>query len=234
MFEVFFRLLFFVDMHRIVFYQNNALPPICLSVSKKVFCVRLKINQTYSFLVNFFNTSYDLFLLTSQIMNLLKFLTVVSFTSMTSLSFAQSVNVLPSLKLMAEPELRQESGVVPFQEDTQVRKALQHQVIRHERELQNVTVDNHVIANYEYQPKVVPDMGSLSPFLQQYVMSIANGLQSSDPTQGLYIMLQSVGIDRNNINDYRSGALAIKEINIEPNLLNSQQQPQLMQPPRFK
>ena len=135
---------------------------------------------------------------------------------------------------MAEPELRQESGVVPFQEDTQVRKALQHQVIRHERELQNVTVDNHVIANYEYQPKVVPDMGSLSPFLQQYVMSIANGLQSSDPTQGLYIMLQSVGIDRNNINDYRSGALAIKEINIEPNLLNSQQQPQLMQPPRFK
>ena len=135
---------------------------------------------------------------------------------------------------MAEPELRQESGVVPFQEDTQVRKALQHQVIRHERELQNVTVDSHVIANYEYQPKVVPDMGSLSPFLQQYVMSIANGLQSSDPTQGLYIMLQSVGIDRNNINDYRSGALAIKEINIEPNLLNSQQQPQLMQPPRFK
>ena len=33
--------------------------------------------------------------------------------------------------------------------------------------------------------------------MQQHVLDIAAGLQSSDPRNGLYIMLQPFGIDRN-------------------------------------
>ena len=45
-----------------------------------------------------------------------------------------------------------------------------------------------------------PDLSSLPPSLQQHVLNIANGLQSSDPRNGLYIMLQPFGIDRNAVN----------------------------------
>ena len=43
----------------------------------------------------------------------------------------------------------------------------------------------------------MPDMSNLSPLMQQHVLDIAAGLQSSDPRNGLYIMLQPFGIDRN-------------------------------------
>jgi hypothetical protein len=42
-----------------------------------------------------------------------------------------------------------------------------------------------------------PDLESLPPLLREHVLNIATGLQSADPTQGLYIMLQPLGMDRN-------------------------------------
>ena len=45
-----------------------------------------------------------------------------------------------------------------------------------------------------------PNLSSLPPALQQHVLNIAYGLQSSDPRNGLYIMLQPFGIDRNAVN----------------------------------
>jgi hypothetical protein len=41
-----------------------------------------------------------------------------------------------------------------------------------------------------------PDLESLPPLLPEHVLNIATGLQSVDPTQGLYIMLQPLGMDR--------------------------------------
>ena len=101
---------------------------------------------------------------------------------------ADDAVTLPTLHVLAEPELRTETGIVPYQNDEKNLRALQHQVIRNSREAQNFMIDSHVVANLEIQ----------SPFLQQYVLSIAQGLQSSDPTQGLYIMLQPFGINRSN------------------------------------
>jgi hypothetical protein len=149
-----------------------------------------------------------------------------------STSIYANDTVLPTLKLMAEPELRQETGVVAYQQDEKKRRALQHQVLRKERDIQNFVVDSQIVMNYDYEPKPpAPDMNSLPPFLQQHVMSIANGLQSSDPTEGLYIMLQPFGINRDNINDIRNGGL---EIHINQNFLNSMQQNQQSKPPRMQ
>ncbi|MFV5499137.1 hypothetical protein VXP99_02240 [Acinetobacter towneri] len=112
---------------------------------------------------------------------------------------ADDAVTLPTLHVLAEPELRTETGIVPYQNDEKNLRALQHQVIRNSREAQNFMIDSHVVANLEIQPlQAQPDLNSLSPFLQQYVLSIAQGLQSSDPTQGLYIMLQPFGINRSN------------------------------------
>ena len=140
--------------------------------------------------------------------------------------------LLPTLHLMAEPELRQETGIVAYQQDEKKRRALQHQVIRKERDIQNFVVDSQIVMNYDYEPKPpAPDMNRLPPFLQHHVMSIAEGLQSSDPTEGLYIMLQPLGINRGNINDIRNGSLEIK---FDPNFLNSVQQNQHSKPPRMR
>ena len=145
-------------------------------------------------------------------MNLLRvsvFAAVLSCTWMTTAQAEQTV--LPTLKLLAEPELRQETGIVPFQEDLNVRKALQHIVMRSQWDAQNFVVNSDVVANINYQPQPAePNLSSLSPLLQSYVMAIADGLRSSDPTQGLYIMLQPYGIDRGNIQAVRQNGLHIQ------------------------
>ena len=43
----------------------------------------------------------------------------------------------------------------------------------------------------------MPDINSLPLALQQHILAIARGLQSTDPREGLYILLQPFGIDRN-------------------------------------
>lgn len=130
-----------------------------------------------------------------------------------SVSYAETA-ALPTLKRMAEPELRQQSGVIPFQEDPEVRQSLEHEIMRKERDIVNYSAADHVIGSYEYQkPAPVPDMSGIPLFLQQHITNIATGLQSSDPTEGLYIMLQPLGINRGNLQEIRNGS---KEINLNP------------------
>ncbi|OTG63285.1 hypothetical protein B9T29_03695 [Acinetobacter sp. ANC 3903] len=134
-------------------------------------------------------------------MNLLKISALVlMFGCIESMmAHADDTVTLPTLQVLAEPELRKETGIVPYQNDEMNRRALQHQIIRNSREAQNFMIDSHVVANLEIQPlQSQPDLTSLPPLLQQHVLNIAQGLQSSDPTQGLYIMLQPFGIDRSN------------------------------------
>ncbi|MGX5700561.1 hypothetical protein ACWKWF_13380 [Acinetobacter kookii] len=134
-------------------------------------------------------------------MNLLKISALPLLLACTGnmLVHADDTVTLPTLQVLAEPELRTETGFVPYQNDEKNLRALQHQVIRNSREAQNFMLDSHVVANLEIQPlQSQPDLNSLPPLLQQHVVNIAQGLQSSDPTQGLYIMLQPFGIDRNN------------------------------------
>ncbi len=134
-------------------------------------------------------------------MNLLKSSALVLMFGCTAsmMAHADDTVTLPTLQVLAEPELRTETGFIPYQNDEKNLRALQHQVIRNSREAQNFMLDSHVVANLEIQPlQSQPDLNSLSPLLQQHVLNIARGLQSSDPTQGLYIMLQPFGIDRSN------------------------------------
>ena len=134
-------------------------------------------------------------------MNLLKISALVLMfgCAESMMAHADDTVTLPTLQVLAEPELRKETGIVPYQNDEMNRRALQHQIIRNSREAQNFMIDSHVVANLEIQPlQSQPDLNSLPPLLQQHVLNIAQGLQSSDPTQGLYIMLQPFGIDRSN------------------------------------
>ena len=105
---------------------------------------------------------------------------------------------MPALTIMAEREMRAETGIVEYQEQVDRRKALQHRVMELERDTQNKGVDATIVSNMDILPAAaMPDMSNLSPLMQQHVLDIAAGLQSSDPRNGLYIMLQPFGIDRN-------------------------------------
>ena len=105
---------------------------------------------------------------------------------------------MPALTIMAEREMRAETGIVEYQEQVDRRKALQHRVMELERDTQNRGVDATIVSNMDILPAAaMPDMSNLSPLMQQHVLDIAAGLQSSDPRNGLYIMLQPFGIDRN-------------------------------------
>ncbi len=69
-----------------------------------------------------------------------------------------------------------------------------------ERDTQNKAVDATIVSNMDILPAAaMPDMSNLSPLMQQHVLDIAPGLQSSDPRNGLYIICaaRSFGIDRN-------------------------------------
>ncbi|WP_257226690.1 MULTISPECIES: hypothetical protein [unclassified Acinetobacter] len=108
---------------------------------------------------------------------------------------------MPALTIMAEREMRAETGIVEYQEQVDRRKALQQRVMQLERDTQNKGVDATIVSNVDVLPATaVPDMSNLSPLMQQHVLDIAAGLQSSDPRNGLYIMLQPFGIDRNATN----------------------------------
>lgn len=156
--------------------------------------------------------------------------TVLSCAWMTTAQAEQTTS-LPTLTLLAEPELRQETGVVPFQEDLKARKALQHIVMRSQWDAQNFVVDSQQVANLNYEPRPpAPDMSQVSPLMQMHVMAIANGLQSADPTEGLFIMLKPLGIDRNNINDIRQNGF---QPNFNPNLNGGLQQPNIQPPKGF-
>ncbi len=136
--------------------------------------------------------------------HLKSFMLIASF-AYCSLSFAandddaeKNVITLPTIQVMAEDELSETTGFIPFQEDTAVRQALQHKIYKNENDIQNTTVNENTGKTINYQPPVAqPDMTNFSPALQQHVLAIAEGLQSNDPTQGVFKMLDPLGIDRN-------------------------------------
>lgn len=108
---------------------------------------------------------------------------------------------LPVLTVLAEPELREEAGVLPYQEETARRKALQHRVMQIEGATSSTVIDPNIVANIDILPVApAPNLSNLPPLLQQHVLDIASGLQSSDPRNGIYIMLQPFGVDRNATN----------------------------------
>lgn len=62
----------------------------------------------------------------------------------------------------------------------------------------------------DYQPVMAqPDLSQLSPFLQQYILAVAGGIQSSDPTNGIFVMLKDLNINRSNVDAYREGTMKV-------------------------
>ena len=102
---------------------------------------------------------------------------------------------LPTFKTMAESELRAETGVIPYQQDENIRKALQHRIVQLQDDAQSFVVDPTITQNIDIlPPAVTADLNSVPPLLREHVLNIAAGLQSSNPTEGLYIMLSRLAL----------------------------------------
>ena len=104
----------------------------------------------------------------------------------------------PGLSPLTESELRAETtSVIQYKEDPQQVRALQHRIMQIQMDTQNFVVDPTIVATIDLVPDgPMPDINSLPLPLQQYVLAIAQGLQSPDPREGLYIILANFGIDR--------------------------------------
>ncbi|ENV10785.1 hypothetical protein F966_00561 [Acinetobacter higginsii] len=156
-------------------------------------------------------------------MNFLKrsaLITALAFMGIPVVQANDEVTSLPTIRVMAESELREEVGFVPFQEDKQVRQALQHYVYKLHNDMQNASVTESP-TTVTYQPVAAqPDLSQYSPILQQYILAVASGLQSSDPTNGLFKMLEPLNINRNNIEGIRDGTI---KVNVD-DILKLQQQ----------
>ena len=122
---------------------------------------------------------------------------------------AEEVATLPTIRVMAESELREEVGFVPFQEDKKVRQALQHREYKTHNDIQNALVPEGM-TTVDYQPVMAqPDLSQFSPFLQKYILAVAGGIQSSDPTNGIFEMLRDLNINRSNVDAYREGTMKV-------------------------
>lgn len=110
--------------------------------------------------------------------------------------------VLPTLTVMAEPELRAVTEkMMPYQEQNSQLKALQMRLMKIERDIQAYSVDGDIAANIDVmRSPVAPDLDSLPVVFREYVLAIAQGLQSSDPRNGVYVLLQPFGINRDATN----------------------------------
>ena len=133
-----------------------------------------------------------------QAMNFLKrsvFLSLFAFMALPTVQ-AEEVTTLPTIRVMAESELREEVGPVPFQEDMKVRQALQHRIYKTHSDMQNEPIKESTVT-VDYQPKVDdPDPSQIPLTLQPYnIFAVAAGFQSSDPTNGLFKMLQPFNVD---------------------------------------
>ncbi|MGN2485320.1 hypothetical protein Q4S33_05725 [Acinetobacter calcoaceticus] len=122
---------------------------------------------------------------------------------------AEEVATLPTIRVMAESELREEVGFVPFQEDKKVRQALQHREYKTHYDIQNALVPEGM-TTVDYQPVMAqPDLSQFSPFLQEYILAVAGGIQSSDPTNGIFKMLEPLKINRSNVDAFRDGTMKV-------------------------
>ncbi|MDQ1209537.1 hypothetical protein QE380_002460 [Acinetobacter baylyi] len=156
-------------------------------------------------------------------MNFLKRSALIAAFALTALQTVQAEDVtnLPTIRVMAESELREEVGFVPLQEDKEVRQALQHRIDQIQNATQNINVNENFPLAIDYQPITSSsDLSQFSPFLQQYILAITNGIQSSDPTNGIFEMLRPLNINRNNVDAYREGTM---KVNMN-DLINLQQQ----------
>lgn len=106
---------------------------------------------------------------------------------------------LPTLTVMADRELREETEfMLPLQQQSSQKKALKMRMMKIERELQDYTVNADFAGDLDILPSSNPArLDSLPPGLQQYVQAIADGLRSADPRDGIYLMLVPFGINRN-------------------------------------
>lgn len=106
---------------------------------------------------------------------------------------------LPTLTVMADRELREETEfMLPLQQQSSQKKALKMRMLKIERELQDYTVNADFAGDLDILPSSNPArLDSLPPGLQQYVQAIADGLRSADPRDGIYLMLVPFGINRN-------------------------------------
>ncbi|MCU4580684.1 hypothetical protein KTJ32_06720 [Acinetobacter gyllenbergii] len=145
-------------------------------------------------------------------MNFLKrsaLITVLAFMGIPVVQANDEVTSLPTIRVMAESELREEVGFVPFQEDKQVRQALQHYVYKVHNDMQNAGIPE-MRTVVDYQPMAAaPDLSQFSPILQQYILAVASGFQSSDPTNGLFKMLEPLNLNRNSAEGIRNGTIKI-------------------------
>lgn len=127
--------------------------------------------------------------------------------------YAQEQATLPTIQLMADAELRDEvvTTVTPFQEDEKVRKALQHQIIKKEQDIQNTTFHDQMGALNIQPQATLPDMSQLTPLQQEYVLSVAAAFKSGDPSMGVFKILEPLGIDREKaLNHVQHGGGAIQ------------------------
>ncbi len=82
-----------------------------------------------------------------QAMNFLKrsvFLSLFAFMALPTVQ-AEEVTTLPTIRVMAESELREEVGPVPFQEDMKVRQALQHRIYKTHSDMQNEPIKESTV-----------------------------------------------------------------------------------------
>ncbi|MFC3902085.1 hypothetical protein SAMN05421749_10590 [Acinetobacter marinus] len=123
----------------------------------------------------------------------------------------EEVVALPTITVMAEDELRDEFvGILPYQEEAETKAALQYHIYKLENDIQNTSANGSTSLAYSYQPMTaMPNMNQYSPALSMYIMSVASGLQSADPTNGLFNMLAPLNINRGNIDAIREGTLQI-------------------------
>ncbi|MFH7765473.1 hypothetical protein [Acinetobacter sp. BSP-28] len=105
----------------------------------------------------------------------------------------------PGLSPLTDAELSAETTpVIEYREDPQKERVLQHRIMQIQMDTQNFVVDPTILMTIDLVPEApMPDINSLPVALQQYVLAIAQGLQSADPREGLYIILANFGIDRN-------------------------------------
>lgn len=101
-----------------------------------------------------------------------------------------------------------------------MRQALQQHEYKTHYDIQNALVPEGM-TTVDYQPVMAqPDLSQLSPFLQEYILAVAGGIQSSDPTNGIFEMLRPLNINRTNVDAYREGTM---KVNIS-DLMKLQQQ----------
>lgn len=128
---------------------------------------------------------------------------------------------LPTLTVMADRELREETEfMLPLQQQSSQKKALKMRMMKIERELQDYSVNADFAGDLDILPSTNPArLDSLPPGLQQYVQAIADGLRSADPREGVYLMLVPFGIDRN-VSSVQAAREQFNLNNIDRSLVN--------------